>query len=103
VRNIPKTHKIYKEDKVIKKDIARDNSQSTENTVIKRVILSERINKKIKAMKEPYHITKREKEMLKITRLRDYANEILTGPKFQANLPDFIIHNSGIFTLIIDL
>jgi hypothetical protein len=71
---------------------------------VKRVILSERINRKLKAMEEEhYHIPKREKEMLKITLLREYGNEIMTGPKFQAELPAFIFRNSGIFLLIIDL
>lgn len=58
-------------------------------TQTSRIFISERIIKKVKSQKEGFRLSKREREMLEITLLRDHGNEIMTGPLFQTRLPPF--------------
>jgi len=51
---------------------------------------SQRIIEKNGTKREPYRLSKRERELLEIGFLRDLVNEVMTGPQFQARLPAFL-------------
>jgi hypothetical protein len=55
----------------------------------RRTFLSERITSKVQAKRNIYRLSRKEKNVLEVTLLRNHVNEILTGPQFQAKLPPF--------------